>query len=81
MFLLKVTPKDASRGGFMGRGRCGGGFGMGYGSYAGGYGVSTIRSKLKELRQRRPGSCKFRQLAEYLVIQSKCWQEGVEIEF
>ena len=40
MILLKVTPKDASRGGFMGRGRCGGGFGMGYGSYAGGYGGS-----------------------------------------
>jgi len=39
--VSRVTPKDASRGGFMGRGRGnGGGFGMGYGSYAGGFGGS-----------------------------------------
>jgi len=37
--VSRVTPKDASRGGFMGRGR-GGGFGMGYGPYGGGFGGS-----------------------------------------
>jgi len=40
VIVSRVTPKDASRGGFMGRGRGSGGFGMGYGSYAGGYGGS-----------------------------------------